>query len=105
MMFSAERMWPYPNQGLASTNEQHSLLLQVHFLEQDVFTKLSSTVAEILHIEKVDKEHFSGRGREGEEDEDPIQPIVIKKFYKHGPSSILLFSIPQSKHYNGTTKK
>jgi hypothetical protein len=62
MMFSVERIQPYPNQGPASTNELHSLLLQVHFLEQDVFTKLSYTVTEIVHIEKVDKELFSGRG-------------------------------------------
>lgn len=63
-MFSAERIRPYPSQGPVSTNEQHSLLLQVHFLEQSVFTKLSSTVTEILHTEKVDEEHFNGKGRE-----------------------------------------
>jgi hypothetical protein len=51
MRFSVEKIWPYPSQGPASTNEQHSLFLRVHFLEQNVFAKLSCTFTEILHIE------------------------------------------------------
>jgi hypothetical protein len=40
MMSSVEKIQPDPNPEPALTSEQHSSLLQVHFLEEYVLTKL-----------------------------------------------------------------
>lgn len=53
MMFSVERIQSCPNPEPASTDEQHSSLLHVHFLKQHVLITLSCTATEILSMKKV----------------------------------------------------
>lgn len=53
MMFSVERIQSCPNPEPASTDEQHSLFLHVHFLKQYILITLTCTATEILSTKKV----------------------------------------------------
>jgi len=69
MTFSVERIQSCPNREPASTDEQHSSFLHVHFLKQNVLITLSCTATEILSTKKVGVsiDISSGGGKNGEE--------------------------------------
>jgi hypothetical protein len=67
MMFSVERIQSYPNLEPASTDEQHSSLLHVRFLKQNVLITLSCIATEIPSRKWVCLDSFLGGGKNGEE--------------------------------------